>query len=46
MKFKTKLILNKANGQVNISLPKKKIPKKTLETLDKYHQLEITFDKI
>ena len=45
MKFKTKLILNKANGQVNISLHKKKIPKETLKTLDKYHELEIKFDR-
>lgn len=45
MKFKVKPILNKANGQVNISLPKKKLSKDFLKTLDKVHEIEIKFDR-
>ena len=45
MKLKVKPIINKANGQVNISLPKKKLSKKFLKHLDKVHELEIKFNK-
>ena len=45
MKLKVKPILNKANGQVNISLPKKKLSKDFLKHLDKLHEIEIRFNK-
>ena len=45
MKLIVKPIVNKANGQVNISLRKKELPKKFLKDLDKIHELEIKFNK-
>jgi hypothetical protein len=45
MKFKIKPVFNKANGQINISLPKKKLSKDFLKHLDKIHEIEIKFDR-
>jgi len=33
--------INKANGQINFSLPRKKLPRKFLEELDKFSKIKI-----
>jgi hypothetical protein len=40
------LVKNKKNGQVNITLPKKKLTKKFLKELDNTHKIKIKFKGI
>ena len=42
--FNLKLNRNKNNGQINISLPKKKLPKKLLDDLKKIKTLKIKLE--
>lgn len=43
-KFKVNLITNKANGQMNFSLPKKKLSKKLLADITKSKKIKITIE--
>ena len=45
-KVSVKLIKNKANGQLNFSLPKKKFSKKLLADLSKAKVMNISIDKL
>jgi len=36
-----KIIKNKSNGQINLSLPKKKLPKKFIEELNSIQSVKI-----
>jgi hypothetical protein len=44
--FKVKPVLNKSNGQINFSLPKKKIPKDLLLDLEKPCELKIKIEEL
>jgi len=39
--FKVKPVLNKKNGQINISLPKKKLPSKVKNNIKKMGSIDI-----
>lgn len=39
--IKTKLRLNKKNGQINVNLPKKKLPKIFLNDIDNISRIKI-----
>lgn len=41
--LKIKPRVNKANGQINISLPKRKLPKNFLKELDEFSEIKIKF---
>ena len=45
MKITVKPVMNKSNGQVNISLPKKVLTKRFLADLDKIKDVELKIDK-
>jgi len=44
-KFNVKLIVNKKNGQMNFSLPKKKLSKKDLFNLTKSKKIKISIEE-
>jgi len=41
-----KIRINKANGQMNFSLPKRQFSKKTLSDISKCKRMEISIDKL
>ena len=45
-KIDVKLIVNKSNGQMNFSLPKKKISKETLANIMRSKKMRIEIDKL
>ncbi len=44
--FKLKLIINKRNGQINLNLPKKKLPKMFSENIMKSKFVKIKLEKL
>jgi len=45
-KFDIKLIHNKKNGQINLSIPKRKLSKKNLFNLKKAKKIKISIEEI
>ena len=45
-KLLLRCIINKSNGQVNVSLPKKKIPVKVFDDIKKGKKISIKFDSL
>ena len=43
--MKVNLVKNKSNGQLNISLPKRDLPKNLIKELDNIKELEIKIEK-